>query len=359
VSRGPATWKSSDVAWRGGKRPYDLLKEITVSFVVVVVAVVGLSLLFASPDPAPVTFRDWASDAPKDFARTTVSEIAGTSLSATYGPPYQGTEQSGSTQGFGPLSPETWFGEAIPIDPWTDFVAAPLRTLGDPAVDAAIAQWDAADAKQQSDWSTAYDKALLEATYGEGAVTVADGDYGPLSTLVDAQLGMARTGALDAALLFTDARTRDGSTVWFSDDQTRALLYFGDSGGGGASPDCINPGDPTPVDGGCWYYNLSVDNSAPRFGGFLAGDTWGVVNEVGNWPGAWWLFPYSFWYQWGPGLTSQSADLYAMIMTGVVSLPFVFLPWIPGLRDIPRVTRIYRIMWGDYYQMVERERRDG
>ena len=101
--------------------------------------------------------------------------------------------------------------------------------------------------------------------------------------------------------------------------------------------------------------NQSTANVAPRYGGYLAGNNWGVVNEVGNWPGAWWLFPYSFWYQWGPGLTSQSADLWAMLMTGFVSMFFIFLPWIPGLRDIPRVSRVYRVMWRDYYRMVERE----
>ena len=52
-------------------------------------------------------------------------------------------------------------------------------------------------------------------------------------------------------------------------------------------------GDPLPADGGCWYYNQSVANTAPRFGGYLDGGTWGVINEVGNWPGAWW--PTRWW----------------------------------------------------------------
>jgi hypothetical protein len=118
-------------------------------------------------------------------------------------------------------------------------------------------------------------------------------------------------------------------------------------------------GQPVPASGGCSFYNQSVANAAPRFAGYLTGGTWGIINEVGNWPGAWWLFPYSFWYQWGPGTTSQSADLYAMIMTGLVSLPFLLLPWIPGLRDIPKGTRVYRLMWSDYYRLVGRERKSG
>jgi hypothetical protein len=100
--------------------------------------------------------------------------------------------------------------------------------------------------------------------------------------------------------------------------------------------------------GGCWYY-LSVDNSALGFGGYLAGATWGIINEVGHWPGAWWLFPNDVWYQFGYGANGQSADLYAMIMTVMVSILFMFLPCVSGLRDIAKGTRVYRLMWSDYY----------
>ncbi len=344
------------MAWNGRKRSYDLLKEVTVSGLVVAVLAVALSLLFASPDPVPVTFKEWVTQGTKDFARTTLSEIDGTSLSATYGPPYQTTAQNGSTQGFGPLSPEVWFGEAIPIDTWQQFVVAPLRTLGDPKVDAAIDKWDSADSVTRASWAKATRQALDSADARDGTLTLADGpNSGPLPVLLTAQTEMARTGALDAALLYTSAVNLSGSSVWYSNDQTKALLYFGDSGDGGAGADCISAGQPASSDGSCWYYNLSVDNSAPRFGGYLAGNTFGIINEVGNWPGAWWLFPYSVWYQFGPGITSPSADLYAMIMTALVSLPFLALPFIPILRDIPKATRIYRIMWSDYYRELREE----
>jgi hypothetical protein len=59
------------------------------------------------------------------------------------------------------------------------------------------------------------------------------------------------------------------------------------------------------------------------------------------------------------GLSATFADLWAMIATGLVSLPFLFLPWIPGLRDIPKLTRVYRLMWGDYYKLVEQEKAAG
>jgi hypothetical protein len=44
-----------------------------------------------------------------------------------------------------------------------------------------------------------------------------------------------------------------------------------------------------------------------------------------------------------------------MVLTGVVSIVFMALPWIPGLRDIPRLTRVYKLMWSDYYKSVPRE----
>jgi hypothetical protein len=351
MSRGPAPWKSSDVAWNGGRRPYDLLKEITVSGFVVLVVVIGMSVLFASPDPPPAAFAEWSAQGTGDFVATTLAEIDGTSLSATYGPPYQTTAQNGSTQGFGPLSPEKWLGQAIPIDTWTNYVVFPLKSLGQPQVDSAIKAWDDASESQQNDWVTAYTAALKSATFKDGQADVPSGAYGPLNTLVQAQLAMARTGALDAALLANQNQTQQGKPVWYANDQTFALMYFGDSGQGGAGPQCATPPQAVPADGGCWYYNLAVSNAAPRFGGYLAGGTWGIVNEVGNWPGAWWLVPYDIWYQFGPGL-GANADLWAMVATAVVSLPFLFLPWIPGLRDIPKASRVYRLMWSDYYKDV-------
>ena len=362
MSRGPASWKSSDVAWRGGRRPYDLVREVIVSGIVVAIAVVGLSVLFASPDPPPVTFKAWATESPKDFVATTLTEVNGTSLSATYGPPYQSTAQNGSTQGFGPFSPEKWFGQQIPVNTYQDYVARPLATVPDPdgQVAEALKAWENASSDQQATWATAYQSALTSAAFTNG-YDVAPGNYGPLGTILQAQYDYAASGGLDNAIVANPSN----AAIWYSNNQTFALLYLGDSGQGNGGPDCvapdtvqqnrISPSQQLPTGYGCWYYNQSVSNASPRYGGYLAGNTWGIINEVGNWPGAWWLFPYTFWYQWGPGLNGASADLWAMVMTGLVSLPFMFLPWIPGLRDIPKLSRVYRVMWRDYYKLVERE----
>lgn len=356
--RGPAAWKSSDVAWRGGRRPYDLGKEVIFQLIFVGLLVTVLAVVFASPNPPAATIKQWASEAPLDFARTTVQEIDGTSLTATYGPPYQpASEQNGSLQGFGFFSPQEWVGARIPIDTFTDLVATPLALAPAEDVSDALEQWSRASDDDQNQWAKAYREALRSATFSDTAIAVADGDYGPLPDIVEAQYRFALTGGLDAALLASDATTPDGYPVWYSNDQTRALMYLGDSGNGGADGGCIEPGQSVPDPDTCWWYNQAVANTEPRFGGYLDGDTWGVVNEVGNWPGAWWLVPYSSWYQWGYGENGASGDLWAMLMTGLVSLPFIFLPFIPGLRDIPRLTRVYRVMWGDYYRLVEREQR--
>lgn len=345
------TWRSSDVAWQGGRRPYDLLKEVTISGAIVAVLVVGLSLLFASPDPPSLTMKAWATEAPRDFVATTLSELDGTSASATYGPPYQTSVQDGSTQSLGPISPQTWLGETIPVDPEQDFVVRPLGTVPDRTglVPKAIESWTSASAEQQKTWAAAYRTALGKASFGDG-YDVVSLSAGPLPLILRAQYDLAVAGGLDDAFMANE----DEPSIWFGNDQTFALLYFGDSGDGGGSPSCISAGEPLPVDDGCWYYNQSLANTAPRYGGYLDGGTWGVMNEVGNWPGAWWLAPYSFWYQWGYGATGAAGDLYAMIATALVfALPALFLPWIPGLRSIPRLTRVYRVMWGDYYRLVE------
>ncbi len=340
---------NTDLGWAGGRRRYDLIREVLVAGAVVAVLVVLLSVLFASPDPPPVTMRQWAGQAPQDFVTTTLSEINGTSSSATYGPPYQSTAQSGATQGFGPISPEKWFGQRIPVDTFEDYVARPLSTVpGSGEVAAALDRWRHAPTAQQNAWSDAYSKAVSGASFAGGGYDVPPGDYGPLGTIVAAQYALARSGGLDTALLQTDHH----SGTWYANDQTYALLYFGDSGQGGDDSGCIAAGETVPSPDTCWYYNQSVANTAPRHAGYLDGGTWGVVNEVGNWPGAWWLFPYSFWYQWGPGASWQSADLWAMAMTGLLSLLFLLVPWIPGIRDLPKVSRVHHLMWSDYYRLT-------
>ena len=70
-------------------RPYDLVKEFVIALVVVFVLSAGLAATFSSPDEKPITMSAWANAEPNDVVLTAVGELAGTTTSATYGPPYK------------------------------------------------------------------------------------------------------------------------------------------------------------------------------------------------------------------------------------------------------------------------------
>src|SRR6478735_11421939 len=147
--------------WKGPWRRYDILKEGVVAIVVVAILTVMMAGIFSSPDEPQLTFKAWASSAPDNFYATAVQELAGTSESAGYGPPYN-TAADGVA--VGPIAPQQWFGVTHPVDPPNDFVLTPLRSQQQSAdVTAALAAWDSATADQQISWATDYDTALTDA----------------------------------------------------------------------------------------------------------------------------------------------------------------------------------------------------
>ena len=84
----------------------------------------------------------------------------------------------------------------------------------------------------------------------------------------------------------------------------------------------------------------------------LLGSQWGMMNETGNFPGQAWLWLYTFWYQVPPFTTSQAGNADAQIwgIMGILSLLFVLLPFIPGVRSLPKWIPIYKLIWRDYYR---------
>jgi hypothetical protein len=308
-----AAWTSSDVSWRGGTAPYDLVKEAVVALVVVIVAIVVLAALFSSPDPKPVTVQSWARAAPQDFAATAAAELAGTSGTATYGPPYNA---NGTAQHLGFFRPAHWAGTTVPIDTARDFVLAPLRTLPFPAVRAAVATYAGAPPRARAAWAAAYARAAAKAHPAGARIVVPAGRYGPVAPMMSALYGMAAGGSLDGALQL--------SPRFYAFDEARRLLLLGDSGY---------------VDAKATAENLN-------------GDQWGIMNEVGQWPGAWWLAPYTAPYQFPPGSTSANGDLLVFVVVGGISLLFILLPWIPGLREIPRLIPIHRLIWREHYRRM-------
>jgi hypothetical protein len=303
--------------WHGRYYPYDLVKEFLVALVVVVLLVVVLAVVFSSPDEKPVTVKSWSTSDPIDFAQTAITELDGTSAVATYGPPYNTT--AGSSQSIGPFSPESWLGVHHPIDTANDFVLAPLRTLpGQPRVDAAIAEYTSASPEQQAKWTVAYEKSIAnpKVSFTDGTLTVPAGSYGPVGTIIGSLTSMARSGALDGALL--------SSRQFYGTDYTKPLLFIAD---------------------GTYLANLAQSQH-------LSGDQWGMMNETGSFPGQAWLWLYTFWYQVSPMNSSSNADFQVWVIMMVLTLGLALLPFIPGLRSIPRWSRVYRLIWRQHYRDV-------
>ena len=170
-ARGRTARRAAAVAdaaeWRGPKRRYDIVKEASVATLVALILVVALAGLLSSPDVPPVTVASWAQVAPADFVATAASELAGTSETATYGPPYN--HGTGSVQRI-LFSPQTIVGVRQPIDAAQTFVLSPLSRVAptDPTLAAALDRYQRASSSTQAAWNTAYSKAVTHITFPNG-----------------------------------------------------------------------------------------------------------------------------------------------------------------------------------------------
>jgi hypothetical protein len=318
--------------WTGAYAPYDLIKELCIAIGVIALLAVLLTVLFSSPDDKPSTIAQWSRQQPIDFVAAAANELDGTSDTAAYGPPYN---HNGDGQHAAFIYLQKWLGVSHPINTADDFVINPLRTIpNDPALASAIAQYRAAPEKTQQAWATAYASPLgdyetavaaqttppktvtLDPT--TGAVTVQASGAGPVPTMMNSLLGLAKSGGLDGSLLT--------SSQFFQTDYTKPLLFMADGG-------------------------LLSDRAAAQH---LQGDQWGMMNETGSYPGQTWLWLYTLWYQVQPFKTSDNADILVMMMMGLLSLALICIPFIPGVRDLPRKIPIYRLIWKEHYGEQQR-----
>lgn len=286
-------------------RPYDLVKEFVVALVVITVLTVLLAVVFSSPDRKAITLEAWAKAAPNDVVATATAELAGTSTSATYGPPYNGAAEG---QKIGPLALQKLAGQRTPIDSANDLVITPLRSVrGDSALTAALGTWVSATAGQRTAWAGAYADTLAAAPDGDPA-NVKAGDYGPVPVLAEKFRVLARSGGLESLLVHN---------AFYPSDQTRPLLLL--------------------TDGAYIEDQARAEN--------LGGDQWGMMNEVGNYPGQPWMWLYTFWYQVKPFSTSDNADALVWGLMMVLTLGLVLLPFIPGLRSLPKHLGVHKLIW--------------
>ena len=129
-------------------------------------------------------------------------------------------------------------------------------------------------------------------------------------------LDLAKSGGLDGSLLT--------SRQFFQTDYTKPLLFMADGG-------------------------LLAERAEAQH---LLGDQWGMMNETGSYPGQTWLWLYTLWYQVEPFKASENADILVMVVMGVLSLAFICIPFIPGIRGIPRRIPIYRLIWREHYRTL-------
>jgi len=287
-------------------REYDLVKEFVIALGIVLALSLLLAGIFSSPDRKPITLQSWAQAAPNDVVATATAELAGTSTSATYGPPYN---NAGSGQQIGPFKLQRWAGIRIPVDSARELVVSPLSTIPDDTeLTDALRIWQQAGANQQASWAAHYSDALAAAQDGDPS-KVQPGDYGPVPLLADRFLQLAQGGGLESLLAAPNA--------FYPADQTRALLLLADG-------------------------SYLEDQARAEH---LGGDQWGMMNESGNYPGQPWMWLYTFWYQVKPFSTSGNADALVWGLMAVLTLGLVLLPFIPGLRSLPRHLGVHRLIW--------------
>jgi len=300
--------------WRGDYKPYDILKEAFIASLVVGVLVLGLAYLLSSPDSPPVTVATWSRVAPADFMATVDSELAGTSETATYGPPYN--NGSSYVQKIG-ISWQMLAGVHDHINAAQTFVIQPLSKLGfnNPILESDIREYQEASIKQQRKWDSAFLANIKQVKFVHNSPILPNNNSsGPVVYMVRSELSMAQSGAIDADLL--------AQAPFYGTNYTKPLLFIED---------------------GNYFSSIAKANH-------MYGTQWGVMNETGSYPGQPWLWLYTLWYQIPGFSTSANVDLIAIYLTGIATIILLLVPFIPGIRDIPKTIPIYKLIWRRWYK---------
>jgi hypothetical protein len=300
---------------------FDIVKELSIMTALGLVLVVVLATVFSSPDEKALTLRSVAGNDPLGFTTVALSELAGTSTIALYGPPYN--TNSDGVQSVGPVSPQRIAGVSLPLDTAQVYVLGPLGTVDNAALKAALVTFQAGSADQQAQWEDAYSKVLDKADGSldtNGHLNVAaDPSFGPLPTLFNALLDMARSGGLDGYLLTVDGK-------FYQTDFSKPLLFLNEK---------------------------ALLDRADQLK--LLGDQWGMMNSAGMYPGQAWLWLYTFWYQVPAGpYTGQNADVAVWLTMAVLTLILVLFPYIPWANRLPQYLGLHRVIWRTHYAEVER-----
>lgn len=225
-----------------------------------------------------------------------------------------GTSSSWSNVGeYGVTAPDKTF----VMGPVADY--APLLGAN---VSRALATYQRAGARQQRAWSSAYDTALgtISAPMTGAAVPgsmsgspspdpmripMLRGDFGPVPTIVAADLKLAQAGYLEQYLVGLDpGHSLHLPTIWLYDDSITL--------------------------------NTAVANG-------LTDDQWGMVKERGFAVGPWYLILPAVFHVEAPGGSTGTG----FVLWNLAAALFFILvvPLVPGLRSLPARLRLHRFIY--------------
>jgi hypothetical protein len=280
------------------------LRELAIGVSVIALLAVVLAVVFSSPDERPSTIRQWSRADPVGFLKTAILELGGTSETAEYGPPYNHSAD-GEHAAFVHL--QKWLGVTHPIDTANDFVVDPLRTVPDRVLQGEISEYLGSPLK--IDGVESFERIIYRAKVGpDRSVTIRPGEYENVDNMMRALLRLAQSGGVDGYLL--------AGNGFFETDYTKPLLFMSD--------------------GGLLERRARNDR--------LPGHQWMMMTETGSYPGLPWLWPYAVWYQIEPFRSSSNVDLLVWLLIAGLSLTFVCVPVIPGVRRIPLMIPLHRVI---------------
>ena len=292
---------------------------------VAAVSLAAVALGTGSPNSPRETIAGAAQADPGGCVLAFTHELAGAGSSARNGREY-GVGDPAQVFVLRPLR------AALPLLGQVKVPQLPIQQAADVA--AAVAAYDSASAVQRSEWAAEYHQAVdslvpMSGSAAMGAATSPDymriaglrGNFGPVPTLVEADLFLAHTGYLEAYLQSVDP---------------------------GHSYHLVN----------IWLYDHpELLNTAVNLG--LTDDQWGMVKERDFGVGPWYLFLPAVVHIYFPGGSTGSGFV---LWNVVFALIFMFaVPLLPGVRSLPDRLKLYRYIYryprpGELDQLALRER---
>ncbi|MGC8538175.1 MAG: cytochrome b N-terminal domain-containing protein [Candidatus Micrarchaeia archaeon] len=271
--------------------PYSMVpanhKTMYRRMVYVLVIILLFAVFLRAPYVAPLTIQGVAQEHPNAMAITLLNEFNYSSGTATY---------------LDTIDPYTFSTrDAYVLKPYAEYVNISHSRN---EVDVLFAE----NASSQ--------EAILKSAYAyfkhNGTIQNGTNSSNPLINIVSRLTDLAQTGAYQPIL---QSETASGL------NQTYVIRFLADTG--------------------------VLYSTATEYG--LRTSQWGMIRAGGMWwqIGSYWVAPYNYLEIITAGMPWWS-DLENGTVGAIVFALLVFLPYIPGLRDIPDKLRLYKIFWNRY-----------